>query len=467
MSVRVGRQCYQWRAMDMQLHSRCHSGLVSTHFAQCMTILTHSRYDAGDQGKYVVNGGIATAQLLQAYERSLHLANGTSSALGDGALRIPERSNGYPDWLDEARWEMAFMLKMQVPANSAPQLFNGSYIDMSGLVHHKMHGNQWTPLPTLPNTDSSRRELHRPSTAGTLNMVATAAMSARLWAPYDAAFSSQCLSAARVAYAAAKKSPIIYASGNDWDLGGGAYSDNDVSDEFFWAAAEMYITTNESSFLDDLAANPYSSLNASVIFPPGAFSWASTAALAILDLATVPNAHPNRSRIIDTVMQGAQSYMAIQATQPTGSFLTSYPWGSNSGQLNSIQVLATAYDLSHNASYRTSALSGIDYILGRNALAQSYVRGYGTKSTQNVHSRLYAAELSAIVPQSPIVPRAPPGAMAGGANGSPADPPADDVLVGCVGQLCYVDDVNSYSTNEVAINWNSALAWVAAWAAGE
>ena len=28
-------------------------------------------YDAGDHGKYVVNGGISTAQLLQTYELSL------------------------------------------------------------------------------------------------------------------------------------------------------------------------------------------------------------------------------------------------------------------------------------------------------------------------------------------------------------------------------------------------------------
>ena len=85
-------------------------------------------YDAGDQGKYVVNGGISTAQILMAYERSLHTSNSSSKALGDGSLRIPERSNGYPDFLDEARWEMEFMLKMQVPANSPPQLFSGSYI---------------------------------------------------------------------------------------------------------------------------------------------------------------------------------------------------------------------------------------------------------------------------------------------------------------------------------------------------
>lgn len=431
-----------------------------------------------------MNGGISTAQLLQAYERSLYTTGDYSQAFGDGSLRIPERANGYPDWLDEARWEMSFMLKMQVPPNSS-QLFNGSYINMGGLVHHKMHGNQWTPLPTLPNTDPSRRELHRPSTAGTLNMVAAAAQSARLWAPYDPAFAARCLSAARTAYAAAKAAPTIYAPGNDWDLGGGAYGDNDVTDEWFWAASEMYITTNETQFLDDLATNPYSVYNASALFPAGGFSWASTAALGAMDLATVPNAHPNRSAIIQAVIEGAQAYLAVQATQPTGSYLTSYPWGSNSNQLNSIQVVATAYDLTSNETYRTAALAGIDYVLGRNALAQSYIRGYGTKATMNVHSRLYAAELSALVPQDVLVPRAPTGAMGGGANGSPADPPADDVLtgmycevcwrensvltrcLGCIGQLCYVDDCNSYSTNEVAINWNSALAWVAAWAASQ
>jgi endoglucanase len=85
-------------------------------------------YDAGDQGKYVVNGGISTAQILMAYERTLWTNDSSYRKVSDGTLRIPERYNGYPDFLDEARWEMEFMLKMQVPANSPPQLFNGSYI---------------------------------------------------------------------------------------------------------------------------------------------------------------------------------------------------------------------------------------------------------------------------------------------------------------------------------------------------
>ncbi|TIA49464.1 Six-hairpin glycosidase [Aureobasidium pullulans] len=424
-------------------------------------------YDAGDQGKYVVNGGISTAQILMAYERSLHTPNNSSNSLGDGSLKIPERSNGYPDFLDEARWEMEFMLKMQVPQNSPPQLFNGTYIDMSGMVHHKMHDNQWTQLPTPPHVDPKRRELHRPSTAATLNMVATAAMSARLWAEFDSAFAQRCLHAARIGYAAAKANPAIYAPGTDWDLGGGAYSDDDVRDEFYWAAAELYITTSEAEFEDDVTSNYYHTANVSTLFPQGGFGWSSMQTLAQLDLAAVPNNITGRDAIIESVMAGAEQYMAVQKTQPTGVFITSYPWGSNSNQLNCIQVVATAYDISRNTTYRTSALSGMDYIFGRNALSQSYVHDYGTKTSSNMHSRLFANELSRLIPQNPIVPPPPKGAMAGGANESPDDPPANDVLKNCVGQLCYVDDVNSYSTNEVAINWGSALAWVASWAADQ
>lgn len=338
---------------------------------------------------------------------------------------------------------------------------------MSGLVHHKMHDNQWTQLPTPPNLDPKRRELHRPSTAATLNMVATAAMSARLWATFDAAFAQRCLSAARIGYAAAKANPAIYAPGTDWDLGGGAYSDDDVRDEFYWAAAEMYITTSEAQFEKDVMSNYYYTANASTLFPEGGFGWSSMQSIAQMDLAAVPNNISGRNAIIDSVLTGADQYMAIQKTQPTDVFITSYPWGSNSNQLNCIQVVATAYDISQNTSYRASALSGMDYIFGRNAISQSYVHNYGTKTSSNMHSRLYAAELSRLIVQDPIVPPPPMGAMAGGANESPADPPADDVLVGCVGQFCYVDDVNSYSTNEVAINWGSALAWVASWAADQ
>lgn len=51
---------------------------------------------------------------MMAYERALHTPNATAKALGDGSLRIPERANGYPDWLDEAKWEMVRLMN-QLP----------------------------------------------------------------------------------------------------------------------------------------------------------------------------------------------------------------------------------------------------------------------------------------------------------------------------------------------------------------
>ncbi|KAK4549601.1 hypothetical protein LTR36_004902 [Oleoguttula mirabilis] len=424
--------------------------------------VTQGWYDAGDQGKYVVNGGISAAQLLMEYERSARV-NATNK-LGDGSLRIPERNNGIPDILDEAQWELQFLIKMQVPANSAPQLFNGSMIDMSGMAHLKVHDNQWTPLPTDPSQDPKRRELHRPSTSATLNLAAAAAMGARAFAQWDAEFAAKALAVAKTAYAAAQRNPTILAPGTDWDLGGGAYSDDDVSDEFYWAAVEMYLTTGGKQYLDDLTSNPYHTANVTTLFTlPSGFGWSSVAALGQLDLATVPSNISNHSAIVQSVVDAADVLLAVQQNSSNGYgvFLTEYPWGSNSNNLNNIQIVATAADLTNNSTYRSAALEALDYVLGRNAISQSYIRGYGTKDTQNVHSRLYAHELDNRVPQ------APPGAMGGGANQAASDPPADDVLQGCAPMTCYVDDVNSYSTNEVAINWGSALAWVVGWADGQ
>ncbi|MGH3991600.1 MAG: cellulose binding domain-containing protein, partial [Pseudonocardiaceae bacterium] len=111
--------------------------------------------------------------------------------------------------------------------------------------------------------------------------------------------------------------------------------------------------------------------------------------------------------------------------------------------------------------YRDGAVQGMDYIFGRNALNHSYVTGWGTKTSQNQHSRLYAHQLD------PSSPNPPVGSLAGGPNTALQDPFAADLLRGCVGQFCYVDDIQSWSTNEVAINWNSALAWIASFLADQ
>jgi len=408
-------------------------------------------YDAGDQGKYVVNGGIATAQLLGEFERTKTAASAASGALADSTLRVPERGNGVPDILDEARWELNFMLEMQVPAGQP----------LAGMVHHKVHDQNWTGLPLQPQNDPQPRELHPPSTAATLNMAAAAAQAARLFVPYDAAYAQRLLAAAKTAYAAAKAHPAMYASVADGN-GGGTYDDTNVTDEFYWAAAELFITTGDKQYRDDLLASPHETDD---IFAPGGFSWQSVGALGRLDLATVPNLLPERERakVRASVVAGADKYLDILAGQAWGLALPadSYVWGSNSNILNNLQVIATAFDLTGRSRYRDGVLQGLDYIFGRNALNHSYVTGYGTVSSQNQHTRIYAHELD------PSLPNPPAGSISGGANAVPADPLAQRLLTGCKPQFCYVDDIQSYSTNEVAINWNSALSWVASFAADQ
>ena len=61
--------------------------------------VTGGWYDAGDHGKYVVNGGISLWLLQNAYERAL--STGTAEIYADGTMNLPENTNGYPDLLDE------------------------------------------------------------------------------------------------------------------------------------------------------------------------------------------------------------------------------------------------------------------------------------------------------------------------------------------------------------------------------
>ncbi|KUN38473.1 glycosyl hydrolase family 5 [Streptomyces longwoodensis] len=413
--------------------------------------VTGGWYDAGDHGKYVVNGGIATWELLSTYERSLLARTGHPAALGDGTLALPESGNKVPDVLDEARWELEFLLRMQVPAGQP----------LAGMAHHKVHDEQWTGLPLLPSQDPQKRELHPPTTAATLNLAATAAQAARLYRPYDKAFAARALTAARTAWQAALAHPDLLADPND-GTGGGAYDDADVTDEFYWAAAELYLTTGERQFADHVLASP---VHTADVFGPTGFDWGRTAAAGRLDLALVPSRLPGRDQVRRSVVRGADAYLATLTAHPYGMPYAPagnrYDWGSSHQVLNNAVVIASAYDITGAHKYRDGALQSMDYVLGRNALNISYVTGYGEVSSHNQHSRWYAHELD------PTLPNPPSGTLAGGPNSSIQDPYAQSKLTGCVGQFCYIDDIQSWSTNETAINWNAALARMASFAADQ
>ena len=415
--------------------------------------VTGGWYDAGDHGKYVVNAGISVWTLLDEYERNKYLGS-SAHDFADGKMAIPEKKNGVPDLLDEARWELEFELKMQVPAGQP----------LAGMVHHKVHDLEWTALGTAPQDDQIKRFLWPPSTAATLNMAANAGQCARIWQKIDKKFSARCLEAAERAWTAAMAHPAMFAG--TAAVGGGPYDDKQVSDEFYWAAAELYVTTKKDVYKAFLLKSPH--FKAVPITTgddgiPTPMTWAETEALGTITLAVVPNGLPatDRAAARKNIQAAADAYFELIKTQgyrvPFKPGSHGFPWGSNAFVLNNMIIMALAHDFTREPKYLDGVGEGMSYLLGRNPMDQSYVTGYGDRPLEHPHHRFWAHQAN------PAFPGPPPGAISGGPNSGLQDPYVQGAgLAGCAPEKCYVDNIEAWSANEIAINWNAPLAWAAA-----
>jgi endoglucanase len=381
--------------------------------------VTGGWYDAGDYGKYVVNGGIAVWTLQHAAER---LRRDGTANWGDGRLNIPESSNGVSDILDEARAGLEFLMSMQVPDGKDVAVAPGGQetdkplstmvIDAGGLVHHKVHERKWLPLPLLPEKAEETRYLMPPSTAATLNLAASAAQCARLWRGLDDAFSERCLTAAKRAYGAAKRHPNLQAY-NNFD-GGGPYDDSDLSDEFGWAATELYATTGDASYMAGLSKTPGRAWLASN--GQGTLRdiyWGNVDVLPLMTMQVATDAYSarDRDRAALALTAIARRYL-YDAPFPADG----YVWGSNGALAGRGMILASAYEATGEEAFRNGAVAAMDVILGRNPLAQSYVSGYGVNAMRFPHHRFWAAGADKSYPEGA------PGALSGGPGSTTTGP---------------------------------------------
>jgi endoglucanase len=389
-------------------------------------------YDAGDFGKYVTSGAIAAWQLLS----TLDLL---------AALDPPPSCAGLRDTIvAECRWQLDWLLRMQVPADDR----------LAGMAFHRVHGTRWPPLPCWPHEDPTERVLHRPSTGATLHLAAVTAQGARLLRTTDESYASRLLIAARTAYEAAHRHPCLIAPDDHARFGGGPYHDDDLTDDYYWAATELWLATGEDRYRADVQNSPQHTADA---FHPAGFDFDRVTAPARLDLALAGGRGHNGVR--DSVRRGADQLLDLQSRQPWGqpyAPATGWDWGSNGRILNNLVVLAVAHLISGEARYHNAVAVGMDYLLGRNALGQSYVTGYGVDSTRHQRTRQFGHDLN------PSFPPPPAGAVAGGPNSKPApDFPYDPRLVGLPPQCCYLDEPTCEVTNDLCIRWNAPLTWIA------
>lgn len=420
--------------------------------------VTGGWYDAGDHGKYVVNSGISVWTLLNAYTHF-------GKAFADGQVNIPEAGNGVNDILDEARTNIEFMLAMQIPKGQSAWAARGAQEtdtpltlvkieDAGGLVHHKVHSETWPADAVYPHEFTQPRRLYPPSTGATLNVAAIGAICARIWQEIDTGFSKKCWAASQAAYQAAQKYPDIYGY-NNFD-GGGPYSDNTVRDEFYWAAAEALETSGQTDYQDDLQSisldNLYTITPDSYADEPLSFAPSFSKTLWLGELT-------NAVRNTDKITKIAERYLADIADEPLHIPYARdvYKWGSNSEIANRGIILGQAYLLTGEAKYRDGVVHLMDYLLGRNPLGQSYVSGYGEQSYVNPHHRHWSHSLRQ---GAPIVPA---GVLSGGPNNdNMSDPIAKTQIGTCQAQSCWTDHYSAWTQNEVTINWNAPLFWIAA-----
>ncbi len=228
----------------------------------------------------------------------------------------------------------------------------------------------------------------------------------------------------------------------------GEYGDVNPADEFQWAAMEIYATTKIDSFY---------TLSGSLvnINPP---SWAGVRALGYLSLGHLRKtltALSDTSTIKQKVI-GQAEYLKGRATIcPYGTSMYdswNFSWGSNGNAASHGVMLLQAFDITKDSNYLKVAIADLDYILGRNGTNYSFITGYGTVSPMEIHHRISGADGIS----EPI-----PGLMAGGPNvDSPSDCGGSSAYSSSLAGKAYLDAYCSYSTNEVAINWNAPFVYL-------
>jgi endoglucanase len=395
-------------------------------------------YDAGDYNKYVVNSAISVATLLS-------LAEDFPDYAARLRTEIPESGNALPDVLDEALWNLRWMLTMQDPAD--------------GGVYHKLSEARFSAFVKPTDVHATRWMLQK-STAAALDFAATMAQASRVLRPFDRAvpgLADSTLAGARRAWQWARLHPDSLYDQNrvnqafDPDVTTGTYGDRSVGDEFVWAASELYATTREDTFLTAVPLVPDS------VAPLP--SWNQVRTLGYYSLLRNRDRLPGlpaslASTLRRLVVARGDSLVRLAAEHPYGTPIgerRDFVWGSNAVAANQGVALVQAYLLTRDGRYLDAAIANQDYLLGRNATGYSYYTGVGSRTPMHPHHRLSASDGV----DAPV-----PGWLVGGPNpgrqdrcpGYPETSAPDE---------SYVDAQCAYAANEIAINWNAPAVYLA------
>lgn len=394
-------------------------------------------YDAGDYNKYIVNCGVTMGTLLSAYE--------DFSAYYDTLkVSIPESGNKLPDLLDEVIYNLRWMMTMQDPAD--------------GGVYHKCTNVAFDGM-VMPGITQEPRYVVQKSTAATLDFAATLAQAARVFRSFKTllpGLADSCIQAAEQAWQWAGQHPRILYEQEEMNkqfqpaITTGGYGDKQLEDEWFWAATELLVTTGKNVYADRVKKGIYW-----VNSIPG---WPNVGMLGLFSLlrhadhikdeALITAAKKQVLQLADILLQGREKSLSGTVM---GARIGDFIWGSSAVAANQGMTLINAYLQTKDRRYLDGALSNLDYLLGKNATGYSFVTGVGFKTPMHPHHRpSYADKI-----EEPV-----PGLLAGGPNAQ-AHRQDKCTYTYLEAERQYSDSLCSYASNEIAINWNAPLVYLA------
>ena len=377
--------------------------------------LTGGWYNAGDYGKWSHMAAISVSQMLWLHT----LRPDAAQAL---TLGVPQTWPGLDDLLQQARWGLEWLLKMQNP---------------DGSVLHKVDSSGQYAWGQPPERDPHPRAAQGASSLDAGVFVGVMLQAARVFAPLDPEFAARCKAAALRAWDWLEAHPKVVH--DDY-----AYTDPNPRQEILWATCEMAVLTGAPQ----LAARATAGVKDLGVFP---FFWPGPQLLGVMSLARTTGEAGVAARA--AILEAAKVVAGSVAEDPYGFTVRpeAYIWGSVELALNTAVLCLFASELGGEGA-RETAQRLLDYVLGCNALDHGFVTGHGARATRRPYH--WTCRVWGIVM---------PGWASGGPNGglTGADPRLKAVIeAGTPPAKCFVDACEadgSWASNEGQTSENAAL----------
>lgn len=369
-------------------------------------------YDAGDLNKYTSWTASYVITLLTAYQEN--------PTVFTDDFNIPESGNGVPDLLDEVKWGIEHLLRMQQS--------NGSCLSV-------LSSASGSP----PSSATGQSKYGPATTNATLKCAAAFAMASKVYKDYNstlyATFSSNLQTKAIAAWDWADANPsITFENNNSANGSSGLAAGNQETNELgrktskLGAALYLYELTGQATYLTYFETK-YSDmpLVAWGNYMSQYFLESQSLMMHYLSLPGINSAVGTNIRTKTKTAANATNDFAnalTNQTDPYRSFVKDYNWGSNQyksnygnlfWELNQYQI-----DASNNEMYLKASEEYLHYIHGVNPLQLVYLTNmssYGAEKSANEMYHNWFTDGSALwdrVGTSTYGP--PPGFLVGGAN---------------------------------------------------